>query len=99
MLSIITLFVSVLCLIADLGRPDHALMVLLSPTFSFMTLGAYSLTISALLACLVVLAWLKVVRLSDKVFRLISVFLLAASFVVVVYTALLLGSLVERGYP
>lgn len=45
----VTMAAGVLCLVADLGRPERLLVLLLSPAPSAMTVGAYALAIS--LAC------------------------------------------------
>lgn len=49
-LCLVVLGLGVLCLVADLGRPDHLLVLVFSPKLSVMTVGAYSLGVSILVA-------------------------------------------------
>ena len=86
--------VSILCLFADLGHPERILNLLVHPSFSTMTVGAYALVITTFVA----LAF-SIIAVFDGIFaRTIYVVVLAilggiAASVVMVYTGVLLSGL------
>lgn len=91
--ALLALVLGALCLLLDLGRADRVLLLFVSPTFSFMTLGAYALALSIALSALLLLCWLELVRLPGFVRRLAGGVLAAAAVVTIAYTALLLGTM------
>lgn len=81
------------CLVFDLGRVDRALFLFLSPTMSFMTLGAFSLAV--LFACAFALSVVRcayVPWFPAPLLGLLRALTMAASLVVMAYTGLLLMS-------
>lgn len=83
-----------LCLVFDLGRLDRVLALLLAPSFTYVTVGAFSIV--ALGACSVVLVgvrFLYVPRFGRRVVAGIEVIAVALAFAVMVYTGLLLQGL------
>lgn len=88
------LAVGVVCLLADLGRPDRVLQLLLSPAPSVMTVGAYSLAVALGCAALFFGASAFDGGLRRPgVARALACVGLAAGVVVALYTGVLLQSL------
>jgi formate-dependent nitrite reductase membrane component NrfD len=88
------LALSVLCLLLDLGRPDHLPSLFLHPSPSYLVLGAYVLVL--LLVCVAVLCrvWASPpVRVPRLAVRAVEVLGLAAAFVTMLYTGLLFQSI------
>lgn len=81
------------CLMADAGRADRALLLFASPTLSLMTVGAWALSLSIASAAFMALAWLGLVRISRVAFDVAAIVSVVGNVVVVVYTALLLGTM------
>lgn len=89
-----TLGLGIVCLLADLGRPDRLLNLLVSPMPSAVAVGAFALAVS--LACAVVFAALSLldtVRPSRAIARALSATGLAAGLTASVYTGVLLQGL------
>jgi formate-dependent nitrite reductase membrane component NrfD len=86
-----------LCLFLDLGRADRVANLLLSPTFSHITLGTYALLLALLCAVAVSLLASGVVRLSPQITGRVRCILelgaLIATLVVMLYTGLLFFSM------
>lgn len=88
------LFVAVACLVFDLGRIDRLASLFLSPTFSVMTVGAFSLAL-----CLVTAAGLAVLYVAyvpdvpAPVVRVLQVAALISGAAVMLYTGILLCGL------
>jgi formate-dependent nitrite reductase membrane component NrfD len=94
LISFIALGLSALCLVADLGRIDRILFLFVYPSFSYLTVGTYALTL--LIICSQILAatwnprlpWIRhwIVRIAEYVG-------LVTAAIVVVYTGLFLQSI------
>lgn len=78
------------CLLADLRRPDEVLVLVQSPSVSVVSVGAYVLAATMLLAVLSGLAWLGAFKASRTVVRVASAVHIALALAVMTYTALLL---------
>ena len=89
------LVAGVLCLLADLGRPDAFYLLFTNPTSSFVTVGSFALTAFAALAAIAFAQ--AALDLGEKARRAAIVAKavgIAAAFVVMAYTGLLLESVV-----
>lgn len=88
------LVLGMVCLLVDVGRVDRLMLLLVSPTLSFVAVGTWSLVVCAVLAVLAGLAWGGLARRwSVAVVRVVQGVLVLAALVVMVYTGLLLQSL------
>ncbi len=84
-----------LCLLADLGRPEAFYLIFLYPTSSFMSIGAFSLTLMTL--CLAVALAESVLTLGPgwgKVALVAKAVGIVLAVVVMVYTGMLLKTVV-----
>lgn len=94
-IAFVMLAVGMLCLLADLGRPEEFYLLFLRPTGSFVSIGTFALTLLA--ACLAIAlaesglalgpAWRRASLIAKALGAVVAV-------VVMVYTGLLLGSVV-----
>ena len=83
-----------LCLMADLGRPERVLSLWLAPRFSVMTLGAWALLASLVLATAFSLAAnVTGLRLAPAAARVAAIAAMAAGLVTALYTGWLLNAL------
>ena len=87
----LALFLGVICLVADLGRPDRILTIVLNPDPTLVGIGAWSLGIMMVFALLLCAAWMLYPRVYAGVVKIANAVTLAIGLVVMVYTALLLG--------
>ena len=93
--GLVSILVGVLCLVADLGRPEAFYYLFLYPTGSLVSVGAFALAILSI--CLAIALSDALLRLPPVTRKLVSVVKLAGmpvAFVVMVYTALLLRSVI-----
>lgn len=91
---LVVLLLGVLCLVADLGRADRLLLLLSTPTFSHIVVGAYAYAACFALAVMLALAWAGVVRgVPLGWVRFFGVLAVPVAAVAMVYTGLLLQSL------
>lgn len=93
--AFILLAVGMLCLLADLGRPEAFYLLFLYPTSSFVSIGTFALALFG--ACLTVALAESVLALGaawKKVALVAKVLGTVAALVVMVYTGLLLKSVV-----
>lgn len=82
------------CLMADLGRPDRLLDLFLSPSLSFISVGAYLLLALVLCAALSAAAWsFGVSSIPRWLAGVARVGLVASALAVMAYTGLFLASL------
>ncbi len=91
--SLVALALGMVCLLADVGRADRVLLLLMYPTGSFIAVGTWALVLCSVLALLLACVWAGLVRAGVLVVRVLSVLTLAVALVVMVYTGLLLQSL------
>lgn len=91
--SLAVLALGIVCLLADVGRADRVLLLLMYPTGSFIALGTWALALCAALALALACVWAGLIRLGLFVVRMLGAFALAVALVVMVYTGLLLQSL------
>lgn len=82
--------VGAFCLLADMRRPDEVLVLLVSPTFTVVSVGAYVLAATILCAVVSGLAWLGVFKIRRTTLRLIATVQVVLALAVMTYTALLL---------
>ena len=88
------LCISILCLFADLGHPERIVNLLIHPSFSVMTVGAYALIAAFLLAlAFTVLVLLDGFFPKARAVVVLSVLGCIAAMVVMTYTGVLLSSL------
>ena len=93
--GLVSILAGVLCLVADLGRPEAFYYLFLYPTNSLVSIGAFALAF--LSVCLVVALSDALLRLPLAMRRFVSVVKLAGipvALIVMVYTALLLKSVI-----
>lgn len=89
------LVIGMLCLLADLGKPEAFYLVFLYPTPSFMSIGAFSLMLLA--ACMAIALAHAVLTLGPawgRVALVAKAVGIVVSFVVMAYTGLLLETVV-----
>lgn len=92
--ALVALVLGVVCLLADVGRADRLLLLLVSPSFSFLAVGAWALVVCAVLALVFVLAWGGYARgLSFALVQVLQVVLALVALAVMTYAGLLLQSL------
>lgn len=82
--------VGAFCLLADMRRPDEVLVLLVSPTFTVVSVGAYVLAATILCAVVSGLAWLGVFKVRRTALRLVATVQVVLALAVMTYTALLL---------
>lgn len=93
-ICLVALGVGILCLFVDLGRPDRVFNLLVSPEFSALTIGAYSLVIA--LICALVFFLLSVfegISPARGIIVALSILAIVSGFVVMIYTGHLLSSM------
>ena len=88
--GLVALGAGVTCLLADVGRADRVGLLLANPAFTYVAAGTWALVACSGLGAALLAAWTGCVRLSLTAVRVLEVALLAAAFVVMVYTGLLL---------
>lgn len=92
--SFVVLALGAICLLADLGRPEIAYMLFTQPTFTYISVGTFSLT--ALLLCAAFLAVTGNFCLPgflDRAKPAVLVFGVAAALFVMTYTGVFLQSM------
>lgn len=82
--------VGAFCLLADMKRPDEVLTLIVSPTLSVVSIGAYTLAATIFCGVFSGLAWLGVFGVAPLVMRIVAIVYAVLSIVVMTYTALLL---------
>lgn len=90
----VTLATGLLCLLADLGRPDRIINLLLSPELSAIAIGSYALVLS--LACsgaFALLALLETPRISPPVIIALAMLSILSGLATMTYTGVLLQSM------
>ena len=83
----------ILCLLADLGRPERLLLVLALNPATYLGVGAWALGLCAALALAAVLLWRGVLALPLALVRVLHGALGLAGLVTVLYTGLLLSDM------
>lgn len=91
--ALVVLLLGVACLAADVGRADRIVLLLTSPTASFVAVGAWALGACALLAAALALAWGGLASWGDGAVRVLEALAVVCAPVVMAYTGLLLQSL------
>lgn len=92
-LALGTLLLGIVCLMADVGRPDRILLLLASRLSTYLAIGAWALMACATLALVVLLVWAGIFPAPLPVLRVLHVVLGIAGLVTVVYTGLLLSGM------
>lgn len=87
------LALGMICLTADVGRPDRLVLLAVSEPANYLVLGAWSLAACFGLGVLAALAWRGVLPVRSAALRGLSALLAAVSFVTMAYTGLLLSSM------
>lgn len=88
------LALGVLCLVVDLGRPDHLLALVFSPKLSVMTIGAYALGVALLVAAaFAVAANFDGLDFTPTVVYVLSTVGIVAGLASTLYTGVLLSGL------
>lgn len=94
-IAFVMLVVGMLCLLADLGRPEVFYLLFLYPTSSFVSIGTFALSLFAV--CLTIALAESVLTLGpvgEKVSLVAKAFGAALAVVVMIYTGLLLENVV-----
>lgn len=90
----IAVAVGMLCLLADLGRPDRIFQLLLNPTLSFISVGVYLLLILSLTTAVLCVVWVfGATRLPRWLVATARAVGFVAAIAVMTYTGLLLSSM------
>ncbi|MEC4176556.1 NrfD/PsrC family molybdoenzyme membrane anchor subunit [Adlercreutzia sp. R7] len=87
------LVLGMICLMADVGRPDRLLLLAAAGPTSYLAVGAWALCGCLLLAGVLVLAWRGLVPASLLYLRALCGLLLAAAVITAAYTGLLLADM------
>ena len=93
--ALVMVIVSLLCLLADLGRPEAFYMLFVHPTLSFMSIGAFALALFTI--CLMMVVAESVLVLSpawEKVALAAKVVGVVLAVVVMTYTGMLLRTVI-----
>ena len=94
--SFFMLLVGLLCLLADLGKPQAFYFLFLYPTVSFMSIGSFALAL--LLICVAMafaFTWLDLGSFWEKAARVAKVAGVVLSAVVMLYTGMLLKTVIS----
>lgn len=92
--ALIVLLIGLLCLIVDLGRADRLLLLLTTPTFSHIAVGAYAFAACFVLAIVLAMLWAGVLRkVPLGLVWALQVLSVPVALALMVYTGLLLQSL------
>jgi formate-dependent nitrite reductase membrane component NrfD len=93
---LVSLIVGALCLVADIGRLDRILNLLLSPTISTISIGALGLALAILCSVFFLITELFDSLLIPKTLSLIITIIgLISGFTTILYTGILLQSMVS----
>lgn len=90
--ALVVLLLGAVCLAADLGSVDRALLLFTRPNATHLTVGAWSLSVCLVLAALSCTAWTSTRGWWLAFVRVVAVLAIVAAFVVMTYTGLLLQS-------
>lgn len=93
--ALVALVAGAVCLLADLGRADRLLLLVVQPQPSFIAVGAWSLAALAAVALFLALVWGGMLRhrIPLGVLRALEGASLVVAAVAMAYTGLLLGSM------
>ncbi|WP_302962484.1 NrfD/PsrC family molybdoenzyme membrane anchor subunit [uncultured Adlercreutzia sp.] len=91
--GVVVLALGMICLLADVGRPDRLVLLVVSDLTNYLVLGAWSLAACFGLGVLAALAWRGMVPAAPMALRVLGVLLAVVSLVVMAYTGLLLSSM------
>ncbi len=87
------LAVGIACLAADLGRPDRLLLLMVSPTPSYISLGAWALVVCLGLAALLAAVWRGALAVRPGALATLEALTALAALTTAAYTGLLLASM------
>ncbi len=90
--ALIVLLLGVICLMADLGRPDRLLSLLFQPAPTFIAFGAWSIIASGVLTTLNLLLWAGAIPGNRRLVLVSSILEAIAALAVFIYTGLLLST-------
>ena len=92
--ALVAIVLGVLLLVLDAGRADRIVLLMLRPRLSYITVGAYALCLSAVLALALAVVWLAPARRRPvRMRRVLEVLAVAAAPVVMVYTGMFLAGM------
>ena len=92
--ALVVLILGVICLALDLWHLDRIILFAVSPTTSYVTIGAYALFACILVSAALLLIWSGISNRSGIwPLRILEILMLAIALVVMLYTGLLLGSM------
>lgn len=92
-MSFVLLCLGILCLLADAGGVDRALLLFIRPTLSFLTVGAWALGVCLLLSMTLALMWQSCRMRKMGAMRAVQGCAALAALITATYTGLLLYSL------
>lgn len=91
--GVVVLASGMICLLADVGRPDRLVLLVVSEPTNYLVLGAWSLAACFGLGVLAALVWRGIVPAAPMALRVLGVLLAVVSLVAMAYTGLLLSSM------
>lgn len=91
--SLVVLVVGIVCLLADAGSLERAMLLFTQPTLSFVSVGAWTLSACVLVVVALALTWLGLGLRSALAFRILAVIAVVVALATATYTGLLLQSL------
>lgn len=91
--ALLALTIGSVCLVADLGRADRIAFLFVSPVFTLLNAGTWSIACCLVLIGFMLAAWGSVLRCSVAFVKILQAALLGVSLFVMVYTGMLLSSL------
>lgn len=93
-IALLAVGIGVVCLLADLGRVDRVSLLFTSPTFSYIALGVFTLTVLLLLVGFLAAIWyFNFSGIKRWVVRVVEGACLVAAVVTILYTGLFLQSI------
>lgn len=91
--SAAALLLGVICLVADLGRPDRLLIVLLQPAPTYIAFGAWAIIACMAAAVCCCLIWIGATPVGRRLMMACAIIAAIASVAVIVYTGLMLSDM------
>ena len=92
-LSVGCLVLGIVCLAADLGRPDRLLLLMVSATPSYISFGAWALVACTLLGAALVAVWRGAMAVRGGALAALEALTVVAALATAAYTGLLLASM------
>lgn len=91
--SLGVLILGAICLMADLGRPDRLLLLLFQPAPTYVSFGAWAVTLCVIFVLASCSCWLGLLPLTRRQLLALDALMAVAAAAVVLYTGLMLSSM------